>query len=177
VLPADADAAPLTVILAKEGDREEMARRYYRLKSFDAIEESYQKRLKELEDTQQATAVALTKLKQERSQAEGAAKKVSAELAKNQPGQNTELYQQAKRLFVEGKVEEAISLLDEEKLRQLDSKQRRPLKMPFSLGCSRLSFSPCSFDSTTPRKFTFRRLRSPRTVLRQISLMPASART
>jgi hypothetical protein len=41
VLPADADATPLTVILAKEGDREEMARRFYRLKSFDGIEESY----------------------------------------------------------------------------------------------------------------------------------------
>jgi len=61
VLPTDADAAPLTVILAKQGDREEMARRFYRLKSFDVIEESYQKRLKELEDTQQATAAALAR--------------------------------------------------------------------------------------------------------------------
>lgn len=32
-LPADADAAPLMVILAKEQDREEMARRFYRLKA------------------------------------------------------------------------------------------------------------------------------------------------
>jgi hypothetical protein len=40
-LPADADAVPLTVILAKEQDREEMARRFYRLKSFDAIEKTY----------------------------------------------------------------------------------------------------------------------------------------
>ena len=39
VLPADADAAPLTIILAKEEDREEMARRFYRLKSFDAIDQ------------------------------------------------------------------------------------------------------------------------------------------
>jgi hypothetical protein len=33
VLPVDADAAPLSVILAKEQGREEMARRFYRLKS------------------------------------------------------------------------------------------------------------------------------------------------
>src|ERR1700730_2843530 len=128
VLPADADDAPLTVILAQEGDREEMARRYYRLKSFDAIEESYPNRVKELEDIQQATAAALTKLQQERDQAKVSAEKASEELAKNQPGQSSELYQQAKRLFVEGKVEEAISLLDEEKLRQLDEQAKKAVE-------------------------------------------------
>jgi tetratricopeptide (TPR) repeat protein len=117
VLPAD--AAPLTVILAKEGDREEMARRFYRLKSFGAIEESYQKRLKELEDSRQATAAALTKLQQERDQANAAAEKASEELAKNQPGRSSDLYQGAKWLFLDGKIEEAIKLLDDEKLRQL----------------------------------------------------------
>jgi tetratricopeptide (TPR) repeat protein len=128
VLPVDADAAPLTVILAKEGDREEMARRFYRIKSFDAIEESYQKRLKDLKDTQQATDAALTKVQQERDQAKAAAEKASEELAKNQPGRSSELYQQAKRLFVEGKVEEAISLLDEEKLRRLDEQAKKAVE-------------------------------------------------
>jgi hypothetical protein len=52
-LPAKAEDKKLTIILCKADDREEMARRYYRLKSFDAIEEGYRKRLKELEDTQQ----------------------------------------------------------------------------------------------------------------------------
>jgi hypothetical protein len=55
-LPADADAKILTVILCPQGDREEMARLFYRLKSFETIDESYRKRVKELEDTQQATA-------------------------------------------------------------------------------------------------------------------------
>src|SRR5271165_837140 len=119
-LPADADATVLTIILCKQGDREEMARRFYRLKSFEAIEEAYKKRLKELEDLQQATAVALAKLQKERHQARAATEMAAQELAKNEPGRNSELYQQAKRRFVEGKVEEAITLLDEEKLRQLD---------------------------------------------------------
>ena len=74
-LPAKAEDKILTIILCKADDREEMARRFYRLKSFDAIEETYQKRLKELEDTQQATAAALTKLQQERDQAKAAAEK------------------------------------------------------------------------------------------------------
>jgi tetratricopeptide (TPR) repeat protein len=41
-------------------------------------------------------------------------------LAQSQPGRSSQLYQQAKRLFAEGKVEEAITLLDEDKLGQLD---------------------------------------------------------
>src|SRR5580704_3940444 len=117
-LPTDADAAPLIVIVAKEADREEMARRFYRLKSFDAIEETYQKKVKELEEAQQATAAALTKLQQERDQAKAAAEKAAEQLAKNQPGRTSELYQEAKRLFLDGKIEEAITLLDDEKLRQ-----------------------------------------------------------
>jgi tetratricopeptide (TPR) repeat protein len=117
VLPADADATPLTVILAKEGDREEMARRFYRLKSFDGIEESYQKSLKEGEDAQ-ASVSAFAKLRQERDQARTILEKAVVEWAKMQPGQTSELYQQAKQLFLDGKIEEAIKVLDDEKLRR-----------------------------------------------------------
>jgi hypothetical protein len=63
-LPDDPDANPLQVIICKEADREEMARRFYRLKSSDAIEETYRKHVNELEDTQQATAAALIRLQQ-----------------------------------------------------------------------------------------------------------------
>ncbi len=119
-LPDDPDANPLQVVICKEDDREEMARRFYRLKSFDAIEETYRKRVKELEDTQQATAAALTKLQQERDQARVAAEKASEELAKNRSGQSSELYQEAKRLFLAGKISEAIKLLgdNDEKRRE-----------------------------------------------------------
>ena len=128
VLPADADAAPLTIILCKQADREEMARRFYRLKSFDVIEETYQRKVRELEKAHQADATALASLQKERDQAKAAAEKASEELAKNPPGQNTELYQQTKRLFVEGKIEEAIQLLDEEKLRQLDKDAKKAVE-------------------------------------------------
>ncbi len=124
-LPDDPNANPLQIIICKEADREEMARRFYRLKSFDAIEETYQKHLKELEDTQQATAAALTKLQQERDQAKSAAEKASEELAKSQPGQSSELYQEAKRLFLAGKIDEAIKLLDDNKLRSSVAEAQR----------------------------------------------------
>jgi hypothetical protein len=74
-LPTDADATILTIILCKPDDREEMAHLFYRLKSFEAIDESYRKRVKELEDAQQATATELAKLRQERDQAKAAAEK------------------------------------------------------------------------------------------------------
>ena len=47
-LPTDPDAAPLIVIVAKEADREEMARRFYRLKSFEVFEETYKRQVKGL---------------------------------------------------------------------------------------------------------------------------------
>ena len=50
MLPGRAEDKILTVILCKADDREEMARRYYRLKGFEVIEERYRKRIQELED-------------------------------------------------------------------------------------------------------------------------------
>jgi tetratricopeptide (TPR) repeat protein len=109
------------VVLAKleqrqeEIDQEESARRLYRLKSFEAIEATYQKRLKELEDAQQATAATLTELQQERDLARSATEKAAEELAKNKPP--SVLYQQAERAFLDGKIDRALVLLDDEKLR------------------------------------------------------------
>ncbi len=125
VLPADVDAVPLTVILAKEGDREEMARRFYRLKSFEAIETTYQEKLKAAKDAHQADTAALAKLQQERDQARATAEKAAEELAKNQPDQGSELYQQAERLFLDGKIEEALNVLNDEKLRRLATQAQK----------------------------------------------------
>jgi hypothetical protein len=142
ILPAKAGDKVLTVIMCKEVDREEMARRFYRLKSFDAIEETYEKREKELKDTQQATDAALTRLQQERDQAKAAAEKAAEQLAKNQPGQTSDLYLQAKRLFLDGKIDQALKLLEDEKLHRLVAelkiggpKRRRPLKTQSRFGC------------------------------------------
>lgn len=126
-LPARGEDRLLTIILCKELDREEMARRFYRLKSFEAIDESYRKRVKELEDTQQATTTELARLRQERDQAKAAAEKTAEALAKNQPGQSSELYREAKRLFLDAKIDEALKLLDDSELRRslAEAKERR----------------------------------------------------
>ena len=68
-LPADPDARPAIFLLCKEGDREEMARRFYRLKGDEVINETYRKKF---EEAQNATAAELAKLRQERDQAKEA---------------------------------------------------------------------------------------------------------
>ena len=123
-LPADPEERPATILLCKEGDREEMARRFYRLKSLEAIEETYKKKF---EEAQNASAAELAKLRQERDQAKEAAEKAAQELAKQKPGGGSELYQTAMRLFLDGKVDQALDTLNDEKLRELSkaAKERK----------------------------------------------------
>src|SRR6516162_9933476 len=117
-LPKDPDANPLLIIICKEADREEMARRFYQLKGVEAIESTYQQKLKALEDENKSDATTIAKLQEERDQAKASAEKAAAELSKNQPGQGSEMYQEAQRLFLDGKIEAALALLDDAKLRQ-----------------------------------------------------------
>ena len=119
VLPTEAAAKPLTLLLCRKGDREEMARRFYRLKSFETIEESYRKRLKELQEAQRVNATAIEELRRERDQARSAAAKAADELAKQDPGKTSKLYREAMGFFLEGKIQEGINVLDDEELKRL----------------------------------------------------------
>jgi hypothetical protein len=76
-LPRDPDAEPVTLLVCKEAAREEMARRFYRLKSFQAIEARYLQQLKELQAGGEARAAELAKLTGERDQAKTAAEKAA----------------------------------------------------------------------------------------------------
>src|SRR5246500_2258538 len=111
-LPKDPNGNPLQIIICKEPDREEMARRFYQLKGNEAIEATYQQKLKALEEENKSDAATIAKLQEERDQAKAGAEKAAAELAKNQPGQGSEMYQEAVRLYLDGKIDAAIALLD-----------------------------------------------------------------
>jgi tetratricopeptide (TPR) repeat protein len=115
-LPADPEERPAIILLCKEGDREEMASRFYRLKSREAVEETFKKKF---EEAQNASAAELAKLRQERDQAKEAAEKVAEGLAKQKPGVGSELYRTAMRLFLDGKVDQALGTLRDERLREL----------------------------------------------------------
>ena len=123
-LPADPEERPAIILLCKEGDREEMARRFYRLKSVEAVDETYKRKL---EEAQNASAAELAKLRQKRDQAKEAAEKVAEGLAKQKPSAGSEVYRTAMRLFLDGKVDQALDTLSDEKLRELSraAKQRK----------------------------------------------------
>lgn len=118
-LPADADAKQITIVVCKIGDREVMAARFYRLKSLEAIEAHYKKQVNELQKTQRATDEEIAKLQRERDQARALAESAVEGLATEKPGNTSELYQTAMRLFLDGRTEEALQVLDAEKLQAL----------------------------------------------------------
>jgi hypothetical protein len=120
-LPARPEDKILTIMICKEADREEMARRFYRLKSDDTIEATYKQELDILKEEHRADAAALVELQRERQQAIAAGEQASEELAKNGPGQSSALYQQAKRLFLEGKIDDAIKLLSNNDQKRLEA--------------------------------------------------------
>jgi tetratricopeptide (TPR) repeat protein len=123
-VPDPAEAKVLIVLLCKQGSREEMAKRFYRLKSFEATEATYKAALKELQESRRATAAALTQLERQRFEAHTAAEKTAHDFAKIRPGERSELYKQAMRLFLDGKAGQALKLLDDEKLRRLMAEAR-----------------------------------------------------
>ena len=117
-LPANPDATPLTILLCKEGVREEMASRFYRLKSLEAIRQRYEEELAKLQEQQHENVEALSRLAQERHRAIAAAQTTAEQLAKVNPEESSQLYREAMRLFLEGKIDRALNVLDEEKLRR-----------------------------------------------------------
>lgn len=106
-------ANELKLILAKGGrDREEMARRYFRLRSLEAVEANYRCLLGQAGQDG-------ARLRRELDQAKSAVDRLAEELAKVKPGDASALYERAMRLYLEGKVTEVIEALDEAKLREM----------------------------------------------------------
>jgi tetratricopeptide (TPR) repeat protein len=116
VLPSDPAAAPLVLLLCKQESREELSRRFYRLKSFEIIEETYQKKLRALEAKNQATERALEQLRRERDQAKDMAQGAAEQMSRLATNDVSRLYVDAMSLFLAGKVDEALALLDADKL-------------------------------------------------------------
>lgn len=106
-------ANELKLILAKGGrDREEMAWRYFRLRSLEAVEANYRCLLGQAGQDG-------ARLRRELDQAKSAVDRLAEELAKVKPGDASALYERAMRLYLEGKVTEVIEALDEAKLREM----------------------------------------------------------
>jgi tetratricopeptide (TPR) repeat protein len=128
-LPKNPDTQLLTLLICKEEEREEQARRFYRLKSDETIEATYKRRVQELEETNQKTEAAMAQLREERDQAGTVAQKTSNELARLKLGETTDLYEQAMALFSKGMVQEALHILDDRTLeRSIEMAQQEKIE-------------------------------------------------
>ena len=150
-LPKDADAQPLTILLCREGDREEMARRFYRLKSAEALDQTYRQRFgqlkrdfdaararlnkkeetysKRLTELERRYAADLARLRQQRDQARAMVQQLANELARSDTGMATEPYRTAMCLFLVGRGDQALRLLDEERIHlSLNAARRRKVE-------------------------------------------------
>ena len=123
-LPRDPDIRPVSIYICERDQREEMARRFYQLASTEAIEAKY----KQERARREATAAELAHALKDRDLALQTAEQIAKELAKVKPEDSSILYQQAMQLFVQGKVEEALILLDDAKLLQAAQAAQRQVQ-------------------------------------------------
>jgi tetratricopeptide (TPR) repeat protein len=119
-LPGHPNENESEILLAEERNREEMARRFFRLRGIETIEAAYRRQLQE-----KGADIAL--LRGQRAEAEAALVRTAEELAKLKPGQTSQLYEEAMRLVAAGKTTEAIVTLPEARLKQLtyDAHERK----------------------------------------------------
>jgi tetratricopeptide (TPR) repeat protein len=141
-LPNDA-TEKLTFVICKKHEREDYARLFYKLKSLEAIELNFKRRMtvataakERLEQELQAAKTSaasereeltaklraqdetISRLKQDRMDAEAAANSISEALAAGTAGEKSERYQQAMRLFLAGNVAGALEVLKDDEIRQ-----------------------------------------------------------
>ncbi len=120
-LTSNPDEHLLTLLLCRTPDLEEMARRFYGLKSREAIEREY------VEKTRNATAGEIAKLTTERDQAlhlvESLATSFAHKEASGEPV--SDLYRDAMRAYLNGDVSKAIAILDNDKLAAAVSQAKR----------------------------------------------------
>lgn len=112
-LPKDPDTQTLTLLICKEQEIEEWARRFYRLKSVETIEATYKRRVQELEETKQKDEAAMAKLREERDQAKAVTETTLNDSTYLKEGETTELYGRAMGFFSKGMVQEALQILDD----------------------------------------------------------------
>ena len=84
---------PLILLLCRPKLCEEMRRRFYRLKGREIADASFQRRTRELEESNQATDTERTRLQKERDTANAAAEKLAEELARTRPTEGSDMYQ------------------------------------------------------------------------------------
>ncbi len=117
-LPRDPDQRVLVVLICKEGEREQWAQQFYRLKGREAVEGVYRRKLQELEQSHTAGAAERERLRGERDQALAQAEELARQLAAAKGAGESGLYRRALQRYLNGQVDEALGILSEARLLQ-----------------------------------------------------------
>jgi len=120
------EGGPLVLLLCREGNREEMARRLVLLMAVKAIDESYGRRLKELEEQKENALAGLPDLRRRLYQADDALATIPRTLARRNGDRSSGLYRQAMRFFLEGKIERALGIFEK---RETDRSQEGTIQI------------------------------------------------
>ena len=112
------------ILLARQADKEEMARRFFLRKSIEAADGSHTRIA--ADKHLQGNATSLGEYKKKLEQAKAFAEKTVDELAREQTGQAPALYKSALRLFIDGNSKTALDKLDECLKKQMATDKRVP---------------------------------------------------
>jgi len=113
-LPKDPGAARLTVVICKKDDREVWVRLYYTGTLRASANEIYEVKLQKLRAENKATQAAMADLRSQLDRANDAAIHIAGELTKAQTTKSSDLRTRALTLFLAGKVDEALAMLNQE---------------------------------------------------------------
>lgn len=113
ILSADPNVQRTIILMSQPAEREEMARRYFRRKAEQAAENSYEQKQKELDAAHGFNLPVMNdRLGEQLDCADALAAEAAIKLAKDQPENYSDVYLQAMGLFLGGKPNQALDVLN-----------------------------------------------------------------
>ncbi len=112
------ESRALEIIIVKEEEYEQKALSFYQLKGERAVEQEVSRARAKVLRTNMAPAEALKRLESERDQARKQVVEFARLMAQAKPGETGQVYNQALKLFLDGKPDQALELLNEARLQK-----------------------------------------------------------
>jgi len=125
------EGSPLHIVICKAAEWNTWALQFYRLKGSEIVQKEYERRLAELQVRQAATVEEREQLLRERDQAQSQANELARRLASQQATAATtkeSSYREALRLFLDGKINAALEVLNEAQLEREATVAQKQLK-------------------------------------------------
>ena len=110
ILKAETNASPTIILMCKPAEREEIAGRYFRWRAEEVIDNRFEEKTKELAH-EANVPLAYARLQEKTQHASAIAHEAAEELARNEPSNPPEAFQQAMTLLFNQKPDRALEIL------------------------------------------------------------------